>query len=177
MVQFTMQLIYRAGKASADGKITEYLQEDHVQIEQCLEKCETIEDMKQLLMAIVGNMIEKLLEKQTARKRTGEIIDKITLYINEHYIKPDISLNYLAEMFNISPSYLSKSFKDYTTINFVDYIIQVRMKAAQSLLLESQLTINQIAEQVGYANVTSFMRSFKKINGLTPSEYRQTFSS
>jgi two-component system response regulator YesN len=177
MVQFAMQLIYRAGKASADGKITEYLQEDHVRIVQSLEHCETIDDMKQLLMVIVDNMIETMLEKRTARKRTGDIIGEIILYINEHFANPEISLNYLAEKFTISPSYLSKSFKDFTTMNFVDYMIQVRMKAAQTLLQESHLSVNQIADQVGYANVTSFMRSFKKINGLTPSEYRQTFSS
>ncbi|MFS0724019.1 helix-turn-helix domain-containing protein [Paenibacillus sp. 1P07SE] len=177
MVQFAMQLIYRAGRASADEKVAAYLQEDYVQIEQNLEQCETIEDMKRLLHEIVSSIIDRLLEKQKTRKRTGDTIEKVIHYINEHYANPDISLHYLAGMFNMSQSYLSRSFKDHTTMNFVDYIIQVRMKEAQTLLLESDLTINEIASQVGYANVTSFMRSFKKIHGLTPSEYRQTFSS
>ncbi|WP_020618614.1 AraC family transcriptional regulator [Paenibacillus daejeonensis] len=177
MVQFAMQLIYRAGKASADEKVTEYLQGEYVRIEQDLETCETIEDMQQLLRAIVSHIIERLLEKQQTKKRTGDTIDQVVLYLNEHFANPDISLQYLAGLFNMSQSYLSKSFKEHTTMNFVDYIIHIRMKEAQTLLLESDLTINQIASKVGYANVTSFMRSFKKIHGLTPSEYRQTFSS
>ncbi|WP_409342384.1 helix-turn-helix domain-containing protein [Paenibacillus sp. MBLB4367] len=172
IVQFALQLIYRAGRASADETIAEYLKASYVRIEQSLEHCETIDDMKQRLAEIMDNIFETMLEKRIARKRTWNAVEEIIAYLDKNYGNTELSLNYLAEKFHLSPGYLSRSFKDFTTINFMDYLIQIRMSAAQTLLNESQLSINQIAEQVGYANVTSFMRSFKKIHGLTPSEYR-----
>ena len=92
MVQFAMQLIYRAGKASADEKVTEYLQGEYVRIEQDLETCETTEDMQQLLRAIVSHIIERLLEKQQTKKRTGDTIDQVVLYLTSIFGDPDIAL-------------------------------------------------------------------------------------
>lgn len=173
MVQFALQLIFRSSKASGDHSVVEHLQDSQMQLEQSLERCETIAEMKTRLYEVISLMIAKLQEKRNAKRRSGDVIRDIICYIDEHYDNPDISLNYLADKYEISPSYLSKTFKDFTTTNFVDYVIRVRMDAARSLLTNPSLSVNQVAEQVGYANVTSFMRSFKKINGMTPSEFRQ----
>lgn len=175
MVQFALQLVYRVGRAAGDSSLIEQVQGDHDLLSNGLQQCETVTEMKELIESFVSTVIDRTLEKRMARKRTSDVVEKIILYINDHYANPDISLNYLAEKFDISPSYLSKSFKEYLSMNFVDYIIQVRVNAAQALLSESNMSINQIAEKVGYSNVTSFMRTFKKINGLTPSEYRMTY--
>jgi len=173
IVQFSLQLIYRTGIASGDQSIEAYLKERYRQLEKSLEQCETIGEIKQRFAEIVDLMFDKLLEKRVIKKRTWNTIEEVILYLDTHYNNPNISLNYLADKFQLSPGYLSKSFKDFTTINFMDYLTQIRMRAAQRLLKESSQSISDIAEQVGYTNVTSFMRSFKKNHGLTPSEYRQ----
>lgn len=60
-------------------------------------------------------------------------------HTTEHYNQSAISVNYLADRFNLSPNYLSKLFKEHTFSNFVDHLIEVRMKAASRLLLETYI--------------------------------------
>jgi YesN/AraC family two-component response regulator len=64
-------------------------------------------------------------------------------------------------------------FKDYTGGNFIDYLMEIRICKSKELLAETNGKIRDIAEAVGYANVNSFTRIFKKMTGLTPSEYRE----
>ena len=93
-------------------------------------------------------------------------------YIRHHYTK-DISLNDCANRIGICPYYLSRVFKDRTGMNFVEYLSAVRMEAAKSLCEDESLSIREIAEKSGYANITYFYRVFKKAVGLTVGEYRK----
>lgn len=172
MVQFALQLIYRTGKKVGDPALLERLQADHASIEGELSRAESLSGMREYLLALLNGMVEALMEKRNSKTKADDFIARVMSYISLHYGNSELSLNLLSEEFGISPNYLSKTFKQSTGINFVDYVIAVRMQAAQRLLLEDDRTVNQIAEQVGYTNVTSFMRSFKKFSGMTPSEYR-----
>ncbi|WP_171684438.1 helix-turn-helix domain-containing protein [Paenibacillus planticolens] len=173
MVQFGLQLIYRTGKKTADHALTERLQTDHARIEGELSQAGSLTDMREYLFKLMEQMVEALVEKRTSKGKMDEFIARVKSYISLHYANSELSLSYLSDEFGISPNYLSKTFKTSTGVNFVDYVIAARMQTAQKLLLQDQATVNQIAEQVGYTNVTSFMRSFKKYSGMTPSEYRQ----
>ncbi|WP_179215801.1 helix-turn-helix domain-containing protein [Paenibacillus sp. MY03] len=173
MVQFALQLIYRTGKKVADPALLERLQSGHTEIEGRLARTGSLSDMREYLLELMEYMVEALVEKRNSKTKADELIARITAYISLHYGQSGLSLNLLSEEFAISSNHLSKIFKQSTGINFVDYVIAIRMQEAQKLLLEGPSTVNQIAEQVGYTNVTSFMRSFKKFSGMTPSEYRQ----
>jgi AraC-like DNA-binding protein len=56
--------------------------------------------------------------------------------------------------------------------NFIDYVVDIRMLKAKGILLTTEDKIKDIADTVGYANVNSFIRIFKRVTGLTPKEYR-----
>ena len=103
-------------------------------------------------------------------------INEILSYINEHYTE-DIYLEGLAGQFDISPSYLSKLIKDHCGMTFVSYLASLRVEQAKKLLLETKLSITDIYMQCGFNNRTTFIRTFKKITGLSPSDFRKANKS
>jgi len=104
----------------------------------------------------------------TIHKRISEIVQ----YINGHYNEP-LSLSGVADIFYISPYYLSRLFKEVTGFNFIEYINLVRVREAQKLLRKSNAKIIEIAQMVGFGSVAHFGRVFKSITSLSPSSYRK----
>jgi AraC-like DNA-binding protein len=98
---------------------------------------------------------------------------KITSFIDENYMIKDLGLPLVASEFNFSEGYLSYFFKEQTGKNFSDYVEQIRMTKAHKLLESSTISINDIAEKVGYSNVQSFRRAFKRVEGVSPSMLRK----
>jgi AraC-like DNA-binding protein len=72
----------------------------------------------------------------------------------------------------LSPKYLSKIFKEQTGICFNEYKLNVKMKYAKELLVNTGYNIDQIAYKLGYKKVESFNKIFKKITHLTPTKFR-----
>ena len=93
-------------------------------------------------------------------------------YIQSH-IREDISLETVAEKVHLSHTYFSMLFKKETGRNFIDYVIWARMEEAKRLLAESQMPVSDIAEAVGYLDIRSFSKRFKKEVGITPSHFRK----
>ncbi|MEH7495234.1 helix-turn-helix domain-containing protein, partial [Neobacillus niacini] len=75
--------------------------------------------------------------------------------------------------FAMNPSYLSTFFKKQGGITLSDFITQVRIEESKKLLPNRKLTISEIATKVGYANSVGLIRVFKKIEGVTPGQYRE----
>jgi len=92
-------------------------------------------------------------------------------YIDKNYQK-EIGLDLLSELFFISSSYLSRSFKEITGYNLKQYIILQRLSKAKELLLYSHDTTLEICEKSGFNNVNHFIRSFKDHHGITPNDFR-----
>nr|WP_290122895.1 helix-turn-helix transcriptional regulator [Thermoclostridium stercorarium] len=88
-------------------------------------------------------------------------------------MKKDISLDEVAEHINISPAYLSKLFKENTGVNFVTYVKELKFELAMDLLLNSDLTIQQIAHEVGFNTPAYFIQQFKARYGYTPNSFRK----
>ncbi len=92
-------------------------------------------------------------------------------FIDANY-QTDLSLNAIAEDVYMSVPYLSRLFKEYTNKNFLEYLTEIRMERARELLLYSNKKVNDIALSIGYNNVQSFIRAFKKHFLVPPREYR-----
>lgn len=92
-------------------------------------------------------------------------------YIEQHYAE-ELTLGKIAEEIHVSPPYLSNIFKEKMDINLMSYIHKVRVEKAKKLLLESSLSIQKVAELVGYQHEKHFMQIFKKACGMTPSQFR-----
>jgi AraC-like DNA-binding protein len=73
----------------------------------------------------------------------------------------------------ISPSYLSRLFKEEMSMSFVDYINQIRIEKAKYLLINSDIPVKDIGYQTGFYSMQNFFRVFKKLTYITPGNYRQ----
>ena len=131
----------------------------------------SVKEMKRYTEDMLGIMIRHIRERRAAAGR-NETVANILRYLDGNYSRHDLSLNDLASRFNLSVPYISKLFKDHTQINFMDYLIRIRMEKAKELLADTDKKIAEVAEEVGYANIHSFIRIFKKYTGCTPGDYR-----
>jgi YesN/AraC family two-component response regulator len=136
-------------------------------------RCRTMDELERLMTEWVARTAEAVREKKDEKRPITALIAE---YINEH-LAEEIYLDVLAAEFKMSSGYLSTYFKSKTGMNLVDYINETRIKKAVSLLDDETLKIRDAAERVGYKNITSFNRMFKKYTGLTPSEYRKKIDS
>lgn len=100
-----------------------------------------------------------------------ETVTLIKEYINKHYAEP-LDLTAIADSFGFSPSYLAKIFVRYTGMSPSKYIREYRMKIARQLLRNPDLSVAAVCEMVGYTDPFHFSRTFKKVSGLSPSEFR-----
>ncbi|MFU0801335.1 MAG: helix-turn-helix domain-containing protein [Xylanivirga thermophila] len=120
-------------------------------------------------------LLDTIIE-QSAKKvnMSGNKLNKafIIEYINLHYME-DLYLDNISEVVGTTPKYFSNFFKREFGINFVDYLNQVRINHAKEYLKNSNMTIKDIGEKVGYASPTTFTTTFKKYCGVSPSKYRE----
>lgn len=128
--------------------------------------------LMELIISINRNFKNKSLNiSQTTNilhKKVGDILK----YLNENYSE-EISLTKISLEFSISKFYLSKIFKKSTGFSLIEYLNSIRIKEAQKLLRETELSVTQISEAVGYANITHFIRMFKALSGISPLKYRR----
>lgn len=130
---------------------------------------ETLEEIDEYLISFFGK-IEKYVSENTSADDVKHI-DRILNYVKQHY-KGDINFEDMAEEIGISYSYIRKIIKDFTGKNLIDYINGMRIDEAKRLLKQTDAPIAEIAGLVGYNNVQSLTRFFKKYEGITPGEYR-----
>ena len=113
------------------------------------------------------NTITKVDNSQIA-----EDIDKAMLYFSEHY-NEDICIEDYAEKHHMSTSWFIRNFKQYTGSTPMQYILSKRIYNAEALLQNEHYNITEISNIIGYENPLYFSRIFKKIKGISPSEYRK----
>ncbi len=114
--------------------------------------------------------VNKIEELQNRLEGKDERLMEITNYIQENY--PSVSLEDLSEKFYLSKPYLSKYIKEKSGMTFGEILKKVRMKKARAMLKGTSMTVENVAESVGYQNVEHFNRLFKKMYQMTPIQYR-----
>lgn len=130
------------------------------------------EDWTQVVLQLLEEFAERL-DKQRNLRSQGNLVQEVKAYIEKHYTKAELSLDYLQDKFGISGKYLSRLFKEEYGLKFVDFLIDLRIQEAKRLLTESELSVQEITERVGYSSPISFARTFKKITGVPPMDYRK----
>ncbi|NQX67281.1 AraC family transcriptional regulator [Paenibacillus alba] len=137
-----------------------------------LSQYESIHELSDYVIEQLGRYAGLIEERRSNRER-NDVVERITAFIDAHYMHSDLSLNYLASEFKLSVSHVSRIFKEQTERNFIDYLMDIRMSKAKELLAGSDMLIRDVSGVVGYTNVNSFVRIFKKSTGFTPGEYRE----
>ena len=132
---------------------------------------------EKMLLSVTEDLIRETLEYAAEEKKSKDIkpIREIKKYIEENYME-EISLGQLAELVDMNASYLSSVFKKETGMTYSEYLILCRVKQASRLLVETNLSIGEIAHQSGYQDARYFSKQFSKQVGLKPSEYRKLYS-
>ncbi|WP_236340054.1 response regulator transcription factor [Paenibacillus plantiphilus] len=99
-------------------------------------------------------------------------VNKVIKYINDNFHN-DISVKSMAAMIAMDENYFSSLFKSKTKESLITYVHQLRINKALFYLTQTDLTIHQISENVGFKNINYFNRIFKRMKGVTPSQYRE----
>lgn len=100
----------------------------------------------------------------------NHIVMNVKKYINDH-VKEKLTLNKVADLYNISPNYLSILFSKYNDIGFTDFINQSKIEAAKELMKNGDLKIYEISDILGFESAFYFSRVFKKVTGISPRDY------
>ncbi len=163
------------------GEFKQYIDEDDT-VAQSLFHCKIttrrdIDQVKKLLRQLV-EQIENNWEQvgksnDTGKQRWEKLILAIKQYIEENYQNVNLNVSMLADVFGFAPAYLSKCFKESEHAGILDYINMVRIRHVKRLLLETEWTLEKIAGQTGFSNISTFNRTFKKMEGITAGEYKK----
>lgn len=126
----------------------------------------------QLLICILGYLSANTSYELSKNKMTrSEQIFKILTYIQDSY--RTVTLEKLAEHFHYTVPYVSKLIRTTTGLTFTEILREIKFDVCRSLLLNSDLKINKIAEVAGFQNTDHFNRVFKKHMGITPTEFKK----
>jgi len=105
-------------------------------------------------------------------EKNNDVAMRIAEYIDKNYADINLNIATLSNALNLSGRYISAVFKKETGMGILDYIGKVRIDKVKTMLAETYMTIDDIFKKVGFTNKITFIRVFKKIEGITPSQYR-----
>ncbi|UQZ84192.1 Arabinose operon regulatory protein [Paenibacillus konkukensis] len=131
----------------------------------------TLDEIAGVFTTACATLCNSLQERKPAS--SAALIEQITEYILNHYNEYDFSVQKIADHFSLSLSYLSRYFKEQTGRTVMDYLNEIRIDQAKLLLRTNDRSVKDIVQQVGYYDVSSFIRKFKQSVGVTPGEYRK----
>lgn len=169
--QLIVQLLMKAAVLAGEIGVAQEELIPAQNVHETLEQYDSLEQLREFAAGTLAQFIGGIRHRRNNHDK-NEAIESIMRFIQQNYGNSELSLNYLSDAFHMSVSHLSKMFKDYTGGNFIDYLMEIRIEKSKVLLSGSSEKVRDIAESVGYTNVNSFTRIFKKFTGLTPSEYR-----
>lgn len=115
-----------------------------------------------------GTAHSRSYKRQEYNDRFTDVVN----YINHNYTE-DLTVEETAKKFGLSKFYFSRLFQQYIRYTFSDYLAFRRLKAAEQLLAEPELSITDVAFRAGFTNLSTFSRVFRKYKNCTPTEYRQ----
>jgi YesN/AraC family two-component response regulator len=134
----------------------------------------TFDDISEIMKEISEDITNYLsVDKESYELK---LLQQIVHYIRENFQNPEFGLQNIADSLQMSPPYLSQYFKKNTGYTISEYVTRLRMEKAKDLLKNSDLSVNDIANEVGYYSVPSFIRKFKEIEQITPGKYKKKYS-
>ena len=124
-------------------------------------------------------LIYQLLDSRARHKKdevenpNDAVVKRIQDYLDTHY-KSSLTLEMIGHALNMSPSFLSHVFKNATQISPIQYVIYRRFGEAQSLLIDTDISIGEIADLLGFNSISHFSAMFRKHVGLSPFQYKKS---
>lgn len=131
-----------------------------------------IERRKKLIITVLDELCECIDQYIQQSGKNNNLARVIKECVDREYMENFMSLEYVAGKVNKSATYVSKLFKDEFGCNFSEYITRRRLETSKELLADPSKKIYEIAQMSGYADVSNFIKVFKKIYGMSPGDYR-----
>lgn len=133
----------------------------------CNSTTEMLERMKDLFRLVCSCFNEEKID------HSDRLYNRIIQFIDENYGDRLLSVAVIADHLRITPQYLSNFFRKHSGQTISDYISRLRIARSKELLADRSLTISMIAQKLGYSYDIGLIRTFKKIEGITPGKYRE----
>jgi two-component system response regulator YesN len=136
---------------------------------------ELVSDMFGEIRRMVSELADFTRHKRASQQKSL-VLDAIA-YMEENFTQERLSLQDVSSRIHISPTYLSIIFKQERGVNFVDFLLEIRMNKAKQLLIYEDMKVYEIAAKVGFINNPKYFNvCFKKFTGITPIEFRLQYS-
>ena len=132
--------------------------------------CKT-DGIKKLRSAMRRVLCQKKTENGPSTQEKCEKVEKVKRYVQKHCLR-NVGLKEASELVCLSPKYLSRVFRAECGKGFGRYKLALKIEYAEGLLVKTGYTVYQVADKIGYENPESFIRQFKKLKGITPTQYR-----
>lgn len=142
---------------------------EEIQAQKNIVEANSFTEMKSFVLQYAR---DNIWEEGFDENKLSPSIRKAVIFIRQHYGEA-LSLEQIASEVKLNSEYLSRAFKEETGITYSSYLSNIRMKKAESLLVNTTEKVQAIGERVGYANVSYFSTIFKKRYGMNPYEYRR----
>lgn len=141
-----------------------------------MNRLNSIKDLESKLQFVLEFVKEICIVKDKNKKSHNvvDLYESVNNYIERFYNDPNLNIAMIADYFNLTSSHLSKVYKKNSNTNIVDRINKVRIAKAKELIKEQHISINTVAEQVGFSYSNSFIRTYKKYEGITPGAYKDS---
>lgn len=127
-------------------------------------------ELQRMFMQFVLEYVE--LNRQLRKNRVNTVLHKTKTYIEMHY-RENLTLKLIAEKVMINPVYLGQLFKRTYGVYFNEFLMGIRLQEAKKLLRQTDLRVYEISEMVGFKHQDYFVNQFKRMEKMTPTEYRQ----
>lgn len=163
------------------GEITSLMQESGYNPQEIIDEdvyrqlyqFDSLKDIEEWFGNQVCIEIIRRLEEAEVSER-AKLVQQISHYARKHY-EEGLSLKQIADELGMSPSQLSRIFKEEMKLSFRDHALHVRMEKAKEWLVYTDMPIKQIASRLSYTTVQNFTRSFKQMTGIPPAAYRERY--
>ncbi|MGG6312438.1 helix-turn-helix domain-containing protein [Paenibacillus macerans] len=174
LVGTMMKVIHEMGGHDDDGSLADYQQ----WIDDIL-SCDTVQEMQSALQALLEEVCVFAADKRAShvsREREDSLrslAERVADYIERHYCDVNLNVNAIGEHFDMKGSYLSKLYKNQTGEGLLDSIHKCRIERAKEIMRTKPDSISEISRVVGYNDAATFIRVFKKYEGITPGKYKE----
>jgi two-component system, response regulator YesN len=138
-----------------------------------ISKFQTLQELKDYLL----EQIDKILQGIEDIESNSRAILEVMNFIKENYKKPYLSVKLLADHVYLTPTYLSSLFKKETGKTISEYLTEIRIEKSLDLLMKPHAKLHEVAEKIGYSDPNYYAKNFKKLKGLTPSQFRRKYKS
>lgn len=131
----------------------------------------SLQDFQTALWNFLTEANKSILQQHSASRKTGKMEEAVA-YIQQNYQR-DLNMAMVSNHISVSYSFFSQAFKEYTGMNFINYLKDLRIQHAKELLVTTDLHIAEISLQAGFENEKHFMKVFRSMVGVSPTEYRR----